>query len=146
MDLTFREAVWQEAETLIKLYDAAFYDDYMKYGQCPAYGRTKDEMEVSILRFPKELALLDGEIVGAISGQMVDFGVYEIGCLCVEPTHQKNGIGKALFEHFCSLHDDWKKITLITPADNEKNICFSCGFRISGFFVHAVAFGPGRRQ
>ena len=135
MNLTFREAHWQDAEALIEIYNASFYADYVKYGQCPAYGRSKDEMEVSILRFPKELAICDGEIVGAISGQLVDFGVYETGCLCVAPKFQGRGIGEQLFFHFLALHDDWKKITLITPADNEHTISFyeqKCGMHLCG--------------
>jgi len=133
MQLTFREAQWQDAQTLIALYNAAFYDDYMKYGECPAYGRSKDEMEVSILRFPKLIACYDGQPVGVISGQLVDEKTYEIGCLCVHPDFQRRGIGAALFDKFLADHDIWKCITLITPADNEANIRFyqeKCGMTV----------------
>ena len=135
MELTFKDAHWTDAEALIELYNAAFYDDYVKYGQCPGYGRSKDEMEVSILRFPKTMACLDDKIVGVVSGQMVDIGVFEIGALCVHPEYQRKGIGKRLFEQFLTLCPNWKQIMLITPAGNSDAIRFyteKCGMRVCG--------------
>ena len=45
--IEFRNAEVADAELVRNIYDAAFYDDYVKYGECPAYGRTKEEMEQS---------------------------------------------------------------------------------------------------
>lgn len=39
---------------LIEIYNASFYDDYIKYGECPAYGRTRESMESS-----KELIIVE---------------------------------------------------------------------------------------
>ena len=44
----FRKADVSDAELLIHIYDAAFYSDYIRYGECPAYGRTKERMEQSV--------------------------------------------------------------------------------------------------
>ena len=33
---------------LIGIYNSAFYDDYIRYGECPAYGKAKEMMEKSI--------------------------------------------------------------------------------------------------
>ena len=49
MKLEFRKASLANAEQLIEIYNASFYDDYIKYGECPAYGKTKEVMEKSIL-------------------------------------------------------------------------------------------------
>ena len=49
MEIEFRKAVREDAETLIGIYNASFYSDYVKYGECPAYGRTREMMEQSIL-------------------------------------------------------------------------------------------------
>jgi len=135
MELTFKEAHWTDAEALIELYNAAFYNDYVKYGRCPGYGRSKDEMEVSILRFPKTMACLGDKIVGVVAGQMVDLGVFEVSSLCVHPDYQRQGIGKQLFERYLTLCPNWQQITLITPAGNTDVIRFyteQCGMRVCG--------------
>ena len=36
--------------------DSAFYSDYIKYGECPAYGKTKEMMEKSIIGKPSGLS------------------------------------------------------------------------------------------
>ena len=47
MDIGFRKAEVADAELLVGIYDAAFHDDYVRYGECPAYGRTKEMMAQS---------------------------------------------------------------------------------------------------
>ena len=51
MKLEFRKASLADAEQLIEIYNTSFYDDYIKYGECPAYGKTKEVMEKSILAY-----------------------------------------------------------------------------------------------
>ena len=50
MDLQIRKANPEDAEILIKIYNEAFYEDYVRYGECPAYGRSVDDMKKSMLR------------------------------------------------------------------------------------------------
>ena len=47
-------ATKNDAKLLVDIYNAAFYSDFIKYGECPAYGRTISDMEKSIERFPKQ--------------------------------------------------------------------------------------------
>lgn len=49
MSIDYKKANIADAPLLIKLYNAAFYNDYCKYGECPAYGRSKEEMETITL-------------------------------------------------------------------------------------------------
>ena len=88
--LTFTPAREQDAALLVQLYDAAFRADYERYGECPAYGRTVEQMQASIRRFPKLIIRRDGAPVGVLSAQQQDEGTYYIGCL--SPRHS----GKAL--------------------------------------------------
>ena len=53
MKIEYRKADIADAELLVGIYNSAFYDDYVKYGECPAYGKTKEMMEKSIIDFPK---------------------------------------------------------------------------------------------
>ncbi len=67
MEITFRKADIADAELLIEIYNSAFYRDYLKYGECPAYGKTKEMMKNSIINYPKFLILCDNKPVGSIS-------------------------------------------------------------------------------
>ena len=134
MKIEFREAVAADAELLIEVYNSAFYKDFIRYGESPAYGRSLEEMQRSILEFPKFVILCDETAVGCISCKAVDNGVYEIGCLCVRPEFQGKGIGTAAVAFAKSHYEDWKKFTLITPVDKEENVRFyteKCGFKIA---------------
>ena len=133
MKIEFREAVTSDAELLIGIYNSAFYKDFIRYGECPAYGRSLEEMQRSILEFPKFVILCEGVAVGCISCKAVERGVYEIGCLCVKPEFQGRGIGTAAVAFAKSHFEDWKNFTLITPVDKEENVRFyteKCGFKI----------------
>ena len=134
MKIEFREAVAADAGMLIEIYNSAFYKDFIRYGECPAYGRSLKEMQRSIHKFPKFVILCDEMAVGCISCKAVESGVYEIGCLCVRPDYQGKGIGTAATAFAKSHYEDWKKFTLITPMDKEENIRFyteKCGFKIA---------------
>ena len=131
--IEFRKAETADAELLIHIYNAAFYKDFVRYGECPAYGRTKEMMEQSITDYPKFLILYGGRPVGCISCKEAENGIYEIGCLCVIPEFQGKGIGTAAMEFAKSYYAGWKKITLVTPADKSENVRFyteKCGFDI----------------
>jgi ribosomal protein S18 acetylase RimI-like enzyme len=133
VNLNYIKAKKNDAELLINLYNVSFYDDYIKYGECPAYGRTIEDMEVSIAKFPK-LIIYHNEIpIGVVSVANKGNGEYYLGCLCVIPEFQGKGIGTLAVKYILSYYSDWNKITLITPADKEENINFytkKCGFRI----------------
>lgn len=83
MKIEFREALISDAELLIEIYNSAFYKDFIRYVECPAYGRSIEEMQRSILEFPKFVIMCDGEAVGCISCKAVDNGVYEKSAACV---------------------------------------------------------------
>lgn len=133
MEIEFRIASIEDAELLIDIYNLSFYSDYIKYGECPGYGKTKEMMLKAIVDYPKFIILCDGKPVGVISCKMIEKGIYEVGCLCVIPEYQGKGIGTKAFQFAMSYYDDWKKFTLVTPADKEENVKFyteKCGFHI----------------
>lgn len=133
MENKYRKANIEDAELLVDIYNSSFYSDYIKYGECPAYGKTKEEMEESIRNYPKFIIICDGNPVGVISCKKTENDTYEVGCLCVIPEYQGMGIGTKAFEFVSFYYEDWKKFTLVTPADKEENIRFyteKCGFYI----------------
>ena len=133
MKIEFRKAGIPDAELLIGIYNASFYSDYLRYGECPAYGRTAEMMKQSIMDVPKFLIACDGRPVGCISCKALEKGIYEVGCLCVIPEYQGKGIGTAAMEFVKSCYPDWSRFTLVTPADKNENVRFyteKCGFQI----------------
>lgn len=135
MELIYKNADVKDAKTLVGIYDSAFYDDYILYGECPAYGRSVENMEQSVQEFPKVIAYDQGKAVGVISYKPEGAGKYYIGCLAVKKEEQGKGIGTALMRHFLDEHPEWNEITLVTPCDKEQNIRFYTerfGFDITG--------------
>ena len=133
--LIYKNAVLSDAETLVGIYNSAFYDDFLRYGQCQAYGRSKESMEQSILDYPKTIAYDQDKPVGVISYKEEAPGKYYIGCLAVVKEEQGRGIGTSLMEYFLSEHPDWNELSLVTPKDNDRNIRFYTerfGFDIVG--------------
>lgn len=135
MTLTYRAASKSDANLLIDICNSSFYEDYIHYGECPGYGKTREQMERSILKFPKYIIIKDDIPVGVISFVNKGNGSYHIGCLCVIPMYQRMGIGSQALQYMLSICPEWEQITLVTPSDKEKNIKFyteKCGFRIVG--------------
>lgn len=131
MKIEYRQATLEDAELLIRIYDASYYSDYLRYGECPGYGRTKEVMEKSICEYPKFIILCDNEPVGCVSFKKLESAVYEIGGLCIIPEFQGRGIGTQAIEFVKSHCKDWKKLTLVTPKDKTENVKFytrKCGF------------------
>ena len=133
MEIEFRKADTEDAELLLEIYNASLYSDYLRYGECPAYGRTVEMMKQSIIDVPKFLIVCDGRPVGCISCRVLEKGIYEVGCLCVIPEFQGKGIGTAAMEFAKAYYQDWSRFTLVTPADKAENVRFyteKCGFDI----------------
>ena len=133
MTVEYRKASIEDAELLISIYNAAFYSDYLRYGVCPGYGKTKEMMEESIRKYPKHVILCEHEPVGCVSCIKSESGVYEIGCLCVVPEFQRKGIGTQAIQFIKTSYEDWERLTLVTPIDKTDNIKFyteKCGFTL----------------
>lgn len=133
MQIEYKKASIADTDLLIGIYNASFYSDYIKYGECPAYGKTKEMMEKSIIGYEKFIILCDGEPIGCISCKEIEKNIYEIGCLCVVPQYQGKGIGMQTIDFIKSYYKDWYKFTLITPKDKIENVMFyteKCGFDI----------------
>lgn len=45
MKIDYRQAGIEDAELLVNIYNASFYDDHLQYGSCPGYGNTREMME-----------------------------------------------------------------------------------------------------
>ena len=123
-ELCFRPAEEKDVPLLTDLYDRAFLEDFQRYGQCPGYGRSQEQMRDSLRRAPKQILLFGGVPVGALSYERRDDGSVYLGCLCIVPEMQGRGLGTRAFAHMLEECPEVHRFELVTPADKAQNIVF----------------------
>lgn len=123
-ELCFRLAEEKDVPLLTDLYDRAFLEDFQRYGQCPGYGRSQEQMRNSLRRVPKQILLFGGVPVGALSYERRDDGSVYLGCLCIVPEMQGRGLGTHAFAHMLEECPEVHRFELVTPADKVQNIAF----------------------
>ena len=123
-ELCFRPAEEKDVPLLMDLYDRAFLKDFQRYGQCPGYGRSQEQMRDSLRRVPKQILLFGGVPVGVLSYERRDDGSVYLGCLCIVPEMQGRGLGTRAFAHMLEECPEVHRFELVTPADKAQNIAF----------------------
>lgn len=123
-ELCFRPAEEKDVPLLTDLYDRAFLEDFQRYGQCPGYGRSQEQMRDSLRRVPKQILLFGGVPVGVLSYERRDDGSVYLGCLCIVPEMQGGGLGTRAFAHMLEECPEVHRFELVTPADKAQNIAF----------------------
>lgn len=123
-ELCFRPAEEKNVPLLTDLYDRAFLEDFQRYGQCPGYGRSQEQMRDSLRRVPKQILLFGGVPVGVLSYERRDDGSVYLGCLCIVPEMQGRGLGTRAFAHMLEEYPEVHRFELVTPADKAQNIAF----------------------
>lgn len=122
---------------LIDVQNQAFFSDYVKYGYCPGYGRTYENMQSTLENRIVYKIIANGTIAGNIIVRDNRDGTYFLGCICIIPQYENKGIGQAAIkfieEHFSDAHH-W---SLETPADKERNHYFykKCGYQITNEYM-----------
>ena len=123
-ELCFRPAEEKDVPLLTDLYDCAFLKDFQRYGQCPGYGRSQEQMRDSLRRVPKQILLFGGVPVGVLSHERRDDGSVYLGCLCIVSEMQGRGLGTRAFAHMLEECPEAHRFELVTPADKAQNIAF----------------------
>lgn len=123
-ELCFRPAEEKDVPLLTNLYDRAFLEDFQRYGQCPGYGRSQEQMRDSLRRVPKQILLFGGVPVGVLSYERRDDNSVYLGCLCIVPEMQGRGLGTRAFAHMLEECPEVHRFELVTPADKAQNIAF----------------------
>ena len=132
-DIAFDLATTDDIGDLIDIQNQAFYDDYIKYGNCPGYGRTYENMKSSVENRIVYKIMMNGTIVGDIIVRDNHDGTYFLGGLCVIPKYENKGIGQTAIEFLGKHFNDAHHWSLETPTDKERNHYFykKCGFNIT---------------
>ena len=123
-DIRFERVSLEDAETLIDVRNKSFYEDYLKFGECPGYHISVESMTKSILNRIMYKIICDNKVVGNISIKDNQDGSFCLGCLCVIPEYQNRGIGQTAIKFIENELPNAVSWTLKTPADKKKNVSF----------------------
>jgi ribosomal protein S18 acetylase RimI-like enzyme len=132
MKIEFEKANIDDIEELIDVRNQSFYEDYVKYGECPGYNLTKETMTEVILNRIVYKIICNNKIVGSISIKDNNDNTYFVGCLCVIPEYENRGIGRGALRFIESKFQSAEVWRLETPADKERNHCF---YKKSGYKI-----------
>ena len=93
--IDIKRASTDDIQDLIDVQNKAFLDDYKKYGVCPGYGHTFESMSSLVEKHKVYKIVAEGTIVGDIIVHARNKEEYFLGCLCVIPEFENNGIVQA---------------------------------------------------
>jgi len=140
MKLILQRAVEEDAQSIIDARDQSFYDDYVRFGECPGYHITPEAMRDTIRKADVYRILVDGKMAGDVSvHQLSEDGSRWIGCLEIIPEYQNGGIGSEMLRAVFDRYPETKIWELETPVQNKRNCYFyeKAGFRGIKETVHS---------
>lgn len=139
MTVTMERAQIEDVPKLIRVQDLSFREDYEKFGECPSYQETPENMADMITHAIVYKILTKDEIIGDIIIRKREEGHYYLRTLSVVPACQNHGVGKQAIAFIEQDLDDGEIWSLITPAGSLKNRHFyeSLGYRKAGEKVYS---------
>ena len=140
MKIEFERATVDDLGDLINVRNRSFYADFIKYGECPGYNISNEDMTNIILNKISYKIIYNGQLVGNISITDNQDNTFHLGCLCVIPEYENKGIGQATLRFIESEFPHVTVWTLDTPADKERNIYF---YKKAGYTIIKEYMGGG---
>lgn len=121
MDIKIVRAEKEDAKRIAEVYNASFYSDFVKYGECPGYGKTEESIIAGMEKNRVYKILADDVLVGAVSVREEKPDHYYLGGICVEPEHAGQGIGQQAMRFLDREFSDAVHWALETPTDKLQN-------------------------
>lgn len=133
MQIEVTKAHHRDAQRLAEVFNASFYSDFVRCGECPGYNKTETAMLAGMEKFLVFKILADGCIVGAISVRQEADNRYYLGALCVIPDYAGRGIGTQAMHFLDREFPQAVSWALETPADKLQNHYFyqKFGYRVT---------------
>lgn len=132
MNIKYERATIDDAKLLINIRNQCFYADFIKYGECPAYNNSIEDMSKGILNRIIYKIICNDQIVGNISIRDNQDNTYYLGCLCVIAAYENRGIGQESLKFIESEFPNAAAWTLETPKDKDRNHYF---YKKSGYNI-----------
>lgn len=133
MKAVIQRARPEDAGQLAAVFNASFYSDYLRYGECPGYNKTEEGMRAGIAEHLVYTIALGGKTVGAISVRELHEGHFHLGALCVIPEFAGRGIGQQAMYFLDAEFPQAAHWALETPSDKQQNHYFyeKFGYRVT---------------
>jgi len=136
MNITFERASLNDVKGIIEVRNKSFYEDFIKYGECPGYNNTEESLTKTIQEKSTYKILDNRKMIGniSISNKGDD---YFLHCLCVVPEYENKGIGQMAMAFIEQQFSHAKHWSLETPADKERNHYFykKHGYQITKEYI-----------
>lgn len=120
-DIQFRKAEQKDVKKIIEIQNICFYDDYVTYGECPAYNEKEDEMAKYIEENIAYVIEANGQPIGDILIHRKSDTAYHITVICLLPDYHNKGIGQTAMNFIESDNPEAKVWTLVTPSRSFRN-------------------------
>lgn len=114
-------AAISDINDIITIQNNAFEDDFIKYGECPAYHEQVETIE-DLIRNGIVYLIKDGHsLIGSASLRVRSENELYLRTFAILPGYHNKGFGSAALIQIESLNKYARKWTLITPDDNPRN-------------------------
>lgn len=139
MNISIERACINDALNLIEVQNKCFYDDYILYGECPAYNESEEAIKRQLENRIVYKIVIDNEIVGDIIVRKRENNRYYLRVISIIPEFQGLGIGSKAIEHIEKDNPDAVEWELITPHKSYRNHHFyrKLGYEKIGEIVHS---------
>lgn len=121
MNIEFKLADKGDIKKIAEVQSRSFYEDYVRYGECPTY----NESEQRILELIEDdivyKILKDNEIIGDIIIRRKENHCYYLRTFCIVPEYQNLGIGQTALKFMDEAYPDASEWSLKTPFKSYRN-------------------------
>ncbi len=137
MNINFEIASIKDIDKIIEVRNKSFYNDFIKYGECPGYNCSIEAITAVVNEKYVFMIKCNDNIVGNISVGTDNKANYFLNCLCVIPEYENIGIGQKAMHFIENRFSDAKHWSLETPADKHRNHYFykKLGYQITKQYI-----------
>jgi len=146
MNLRFARAEEADAVAIVSVQNAAFHDDFQRYGECPAYDESVVKVRESIASDIVYKVIFDNALIGVAHVKRRSANHYYLRVLCIHPTYQHRGVGSRMLRRLFASHPEATEWSLITPKDNHGacSLYEKAGFICTGYAIHSTVLTLAR--
>lgn len=121
MEIIIEKAKVEDAISLIMVQNISFEEDFKKYGECPSYQESQENM-IDMIKNAIVYKIIDrNQIIGDIIVRKKTDNSYYLRTISIIPFYQNLGIGTKIIEFIEKDNPNARIWYLITPCENDRN-------------------------